>query len=291
MSNILEFIRSKYPTLTKKQKEIADYMLANSENMCFVTLKTLSQDINVSEMTILSLCTTLGYANYNAVKYEFRKYAATTAKEQVNRSDSYVLPYIPKGDLQNDGDLLCHMAQDEIEGINRFFRGFSVDTYYQAARMICRARRVIMLGRGVSIQVANYMLTRLTMSGVACMTVDTENGDAVQAALHFIDADSLVIPISFPDYYFMTTRLAQFASTRGAALLGITDSTRADVAALCDMCLYCPTSGTRVFLNTLTTPILAANFLTLAVSIEKNRANGDKNSLAAEFSKFFDNGN
>ena len=121
------------------------------------------------------------------------------------------------------------------------------------------------------------------------MTVDTESGDAVQSALYFIDADTLVIPISFPDYYFMTVKLAQFARSKGASLLGMTDSTRSEVAGICDMCIYCPT-GTRLFLNSLTAPVIAVNFLTTAVNVEKSRRGGDMESLSIEFSKMFDGG-
>ena len=51
-------------------------MLQNPDKMCFTTLKELSRDVGVSEMTILNLCIVLGYSNYNEIKYEFRKYAA-----------------------------------------------------------------------------------------------------------------------------------------------------------------------------------------------------------------------
>ena len=290
MAGISATIQEKYGTLTKKQKTIADHMLRNDEEMCFITLKQLSADVGCSEMTILNLCTALGYGNFNEVKYEFRKQAASRRRETVSRDDaSYDLPYIPRGELDDSSGLFSRMAQEELDGIAAFFGALRAEEYYRAARMVCTRKRVLLLGRGVSCQLAKYMLTRLTMNGVACMAVDTESGDEVQSALHFIDQDALVIAISFPDYYFMTTRLAQFAKSRGAALLGITDSSRSELAGLCDMCLCCPT-GTRLFLNSLTTPMLAANFLTMAVSVEMNRRSDGRESVTREFSRIFDGG-
>lgn len=289
MYSIIDVIHGKYHTLTKKQKDIADFMLNNPDDMCFATLKQLSSEISVSEMTILNLCTALGYSNFNEVKYEFRKYASARRKELVSRDDTYVLPYIPKGELEDRSGLFRQMCQEELDMVNGFFGSLNIDDYYKAARMICSAKRVVICGRGVSTQLADYLLTRLTINGVPCMSVNTESGDAVQAMLYFIDKDTLIIPISFPDYYFMTVKLAQFAKTKGAALLGITDSTRSEVAAVCDMCFYCPT-GTRLFLNSMTTPVMAVNFLTMAVSVEKSRKSGDHESLTTEFSKLFDGG-
>jgi len=289
LKGVVDIIQEKYSTLTKKQKDIADYMTSHTDDMCFTTLKNLSAEVGVSEMTILNLCTALGYPNFNEVKYEFRKYAAARRKESVSRDDTYVLPYIPKSELEDQSGLFRQMCQEELDGVSTFFSGLNIDEYFKAARMICRAKKVIICGRGVSIQLANYMLTRLTMTGVSCMTVDTESGDAVQSALYFIDGETLVIPVSFPDYYFMTVKLAQFARSKGASLLGITDSTRSEVAGICDMCIYCPT-GTRLFLNSLTAPVIAVNFLTTAVNVEKSRRGGDMESLSIEFSKMFDGG-
>ena len=290
MGDIIEVIRAKYPMLTKKQREISDYMLQNPDKMCFTTLKELSHDVGVSEMTILNLCTVLGYSNYNEIKYEFRKYAAAKQREIITRSsDSYVQSFIPQGELGEGNKLFLDMCAEEIDNINSFYKNLDIDAYNRAAEMVCAAKRVVICGRGVSIQLANYMLTRLMMNGVATMVVDTENNDSLHNSLSFIDEDTLLIPISFPDYYFMTIRLAQFARKRGAKLLAITDSSRSDIAEISDMSLYCPT-GTRLFLNTITAPLLAINCLTMAVSLEMNRC-GRESNLSEDFAKIFENEN
>ena len=41
--DILEHIQELYPTLTKKQKTIADYLIANPEEISYITLAQLSQ--------------------------------------------------------------------------------------------------------------------------------------------------------------------------------------------------------------------------------------------------------
>lgn len=46
--------------MTKKQKALAEYMLAQPDSMSFMTLKALAAAAQVSEMTILHYCTALG---------------------------------------------------------------------------------------------------------------------------------------------------------------------------------------------------------------------------------------
>ena len=49
--DILEHIQELYPTLTKKQKTIADYLIANPEEISYITLAQLSQQTRSSELT------------------------------------------------------------------------------------------------------------------------------------------------------------------------------------------------------------------------------------------------
>ena len=58
--DILEHIQELYPTLTKKQKTIADYLIANPEEISYITLAQLSQQTQSSELTLLRFCQKLG---------------------------------------------------------------------------------------------------------------------------------------------------------------------------------------------------------------------------------------
>ena len=71
---ILKRIEDTYPKMTRKQKKIADYMVEHAENMAFITLRELSREVEITEITILNMCKALGYESFNEVKYEFRKY-------------------------------------------------------------------------------------------------------------------------------------------------------------------------------------------------------------------------
>ena len=53
--NIIERLKEKYPEMTKKQKQIAEYMMSHVDKMSFITLKELSAETQVTEMTISEL--------------------------------------------------------------------------------------------------------------------------------------------------------------------------------------------------------------------------------------------
>ena len=278
--NIIESIEQKYDGLTRKQKLIADYMRSHAEDMCFLTLKELSAATDVSEMTVLKLCGILGCGSYNELKQGFR----TLASEKISAADSrrtgFMNAFPSETLLEDRSGLFGQVCHEELEGVNDFLRSFSIEEYRKAARMICRARGVVLLGSGVSVQMAGYLCSRLVECGVACLTVDARREEQVQSALHMIGSDTLVIPLSFPEYPPLVTRVVRYVKEKGTALLGITDSTRAEMAAMCDMCLYCPCRN-HLFPDSQTTAVLAANLLAMAVSLEQDSTGASARAAVA----------
>ncbi len=284
--DVIQNIRDKYPGMTKKQKDIADRMLADPERMSFITLKELSADVHVSEMTILNACSYLGYANFNELKYEFRKYLLDSRKLIVQQENGYASPFIPQRDLDNPEDFLMQICQEEMAMLHNFYSQIDPAAYFEAADLMLNRRFVILCGRGVSLQAAEFMSIRLSLLGIPSMIVNTELNDSIQAVLPLIREGTLLVAFSFPDYYFMTTTLVQYAKQKGADILGVTDTPRSDIAPLCNANLYAST-GTRLFLNTISSVLMLVNTLTSAVSIAQSADGEYMNIVAQDFSAFF----
>lgn len=277
--NIIESIEQKYDGLTRKQKQIADYMRSHAEDMCFMTLKALSEAVGVSEMTILKLCGILNCGSYNELKQAFRELTAHIHSGQ-GRSVAFMNTF-PHDELIADrSGLFGQICREELEGVNDFLRTFSIEEYRKAARMICQAQGVILLGSGVSVQMAGYLYSRLVECGVACLMVDARREEEVQSALHMIDDGMLVMPLYFPQYPPLIPRIIGYAKEKGAALLGVTDHTRAEIVAQCDMCLYCPCYN-HLFPDSQTTAVLAANLLAMAVSLEQDSTGASARAAVA----------
>lgn len=103
--DIISTIKEKYSGLTRKQKQIADFMLDHIERMSFLTLRELSKETGITPMTILNTCTALGYSSFNEMKYESRKYLSLQEKVEVQRFNEYSSTYIPSywGDESQGG--------------------------------------------------------------------------------------------------------------------------------------------------------------------------------------------
>ncbi len=284
--NVVDLLKDKYKTMTTKQKKLADYMLNDPHIMCFITLKDLSQATNVTEVTILNACSAWGFENFNELKYEFRKYNVISNKNEVQIQNAYASDPVPSYELTHKEQLLIDICHEELAIINNYVANIDISKLFNAAEMILKHKTIVICGRGISYQLAEFISMRLATVGISSITVNTELNDSIYGTLSFIKSDILLIPVSFPDYYYMTNKFVEYAKIKGSSILAITDNENTEVALYSNLVLTCP-STTRLFLNTLSAPMMLGNLLTSAVSIAKStKSKNDINNIE-EFSKIF----
>ncbi|HRX58954.1 MAG TPA: MurR/RpiR family transcriptional regulator [Eubacteriales bacterium] len=285
--NVVEVIRQKYTELTKKQRLLADYMLADPESMSFITLKELSAETKISEVTILRTCSVLGYSNYNELKYEFRKYLGVRMKTEVQKQNLYEATGAPVYELDDKQQLMMQICQEEQGLFEALFAQIDAGELLHAAEMLLDASNTIICARGASMQPANFLSNRLATMGLPSLVVNTELNDSIQAALPMFSASVLVVPITLPDYYLMTTKVTEFAAQRRCRILCLTDSkSHSPVVPFGDMVLTVP-SNTRLFLNSTGPMITLIHLLATAVNIEKSTRKNNRFTTPQEFAKFF----
>ena len=62
--DVFSQIKQLYPSFSKGQKAIADYLLAHYEKAAFMTAAKLGQAVGVSESTVVRFVTELGFESY-----------------------------------------------------------------------------------------------------------------------------------------------------------------------------------------------------------------------------------
>ncbi len=285
--NVVEAIRQKYPGMTKKQKALADYMLAQPDSMSFMTLKALAAQAQVSEMTILHYCAALGYENYNQLKYAFRQYQSERAKIAVHGDGQYNAADLPADQLADKRSMLAQICQEEFDLMKQLFAGLDLDALFQAAGMALDCRLALLCARGVSLQIADFLSSRLTTLGLPSLVVNAELNDDVQAALPLLNPSALLIAVSLPDYYFMTSKLCEYARLQGAPVLTFTDSTFQSPAASHSSLTLAAPCASRLFLSSPAPMMLLANLFSAALEMEKSDRRASRRRTSLEFSRFF----
>ena len=283
---VIQQIQEKYHFLTRKQREVADYILEDAERMSYITLKEMSQETGVTEMTILKTCSLLGFPSFSALKYEFRKYLAQQMELYRHEVTEYSMPPTPDYELNDTYRLFKEICDEEARMHQAFFQQLSIEQIFAAADMILSAEKVILCGRGVSTYVCDYFAMCLSILGRGVVCINSELDDSIHAALPLMTENTLLIAVSFPDYYRMTTKVAEYARRKGIRILGLTDTEKSPIIPLCDMALTAPAS-TRMFLNTIGATMSLVNLLASAMNIRLSAKGGDFAPCTTEFYALF----
>ena len=134
---------------------------------------------------------------------------------------------------------------------------------------------------------AEYMATHLAEMDISGMAVNSELNDSVYSALPNFDGTGLLIVFSFPDYYFMTNKLMEYAKANGTKVILITDSEDNEQIRFSNYHLIAP-SVTRMFLNSLSAPMALLNILSSALKIKK-KEKGSSTERSMDFEALFKN--
>lgn len=282
--DIMARIEEHYPSMTKKQKQIADYIKDNIDTMAFITLREMSKELGVTEITILNTCKVLGYERFNEVKYDVRKYININRRIGLYQQNDYFNTAVPKDELNDKERLLTEICMEERGLLDEYTRNFDSRYLMKVAKLFFKYPKLVLCGRGMSYIICQWMASDLAGAQISSMIINSELNESVYSALPAFDENTLLVAVTFPDYYFMTEQVVKYARKKGTKVIGITDSPTSDVAQYTDELLTIR-STTRMFLNTLSAPMALVNLLMSAIKIEGNI--DEKEDIGKEFGKLF----
>ncbi|QAT50056.1 MurR/RpiR family transcriptional regulator [Caproiciproducens sp. NJN-50] len=264
MDSIIK-IRDSYDRLTHKQKKIADYLLANPEDICYISLKDLSEQTASSEATILRTCKLLGFRNFIELKQSFRKHTQQLVKNlSSSRFFLEELPPFAEGDQKL---LLQSICDHESEKCSDFFRNIEMDEVLKAAGLILKAQNILLFGQGISKVLTQFFEKRLSLLGINAYAIDPEEMDNAQTRLARLKKGDVCIAISFPRYYTPIRNIIQYVEEKKISVIVITDSPKSPLILQNSLNFICQTS-TTMFFNSLSVPFALINLIASGVVLE-----------------------
>ena len=263
--DILQRIRDLDPTLTKKQRGIADYLLENPEDACYVTLAQLSHQTSSSELTLLRFCKKAGCSSFLELKNEFREY--TQHMIRLLSAPAYFPPENASSEGSDKEALLTDICRREAAAVADFSASFSPESIVAAAGEIKKSRRIFIFAHDISKILGEFLEARLRLLYFNASLIDLADLAETQNRLQHLNEGDLVIFFSFPKYYYPMGSIAKKAADTGVPILTITDSISSPAAEYSTHLLLCQTA-TKMFYNSLTLPMTALNLLASCLVID-----------------------
>ncbi len=146
--SVFEQISSQYYSLTSSEKKVADFALSNQSGTQFMSISELADACDVAEATISRFCRRLGYKGYNAFKL-----AVANASPMRKPWDNPLSGEVTAEDTLED---ICKkLYSAEVEAMAQTMELLDLNAIEQAAKLLHQAKRVLCMGQGGSLLIAN----------------------------------------------------------------------------------------------------------------------------------------
>ena len=251
-----------YPSMSKGQKRLADYITDKYEEAAFLTAAQLGDRVNVSESTAVRFAAFLGYKGFP----ELHKAMGEMVKDRlgvVERMEA-VYGHIPQEKIVDTvltGD--AEKIRLTMEHLDRQAFRIAVDT-------ILGARTIYVIGLRSCAPLASFLSFYLHEIFDDVRLVSSTGGSEVFEQLIRIGEEDVIIGISFPRYSMRTLKAMEFANSRNAKVITITDSVHSPIN-LYSSCSLTARSDMASIVDSLVAPLSVINALIVALCMKREK--------------------
>ena len=230
--NVLDIIAKDYKGLTKSEKKIADYIIAHSLDVQYMSITSLADVCKVADATISRFCRALGFASYNELKLSLAKIdSGNAAPEGVE--NHYENP-LSDSSLREMGQKLL---KTDTEAIQNTLNSLNMDSLRRAAQYITDARSVYCFGQGGSMIIAMEAWARFVTATSNFHYVEDSHLQAITASL--TNPGDVILFVSYSGATKDMIDVMRPAKARGAKIILITHFDKSPGAAYADVILLC----------------------------------------------------
>lgn len=218
--------------MTSAETKVADYIMANMEEVLKLSITELAQKSESSESTIVRLCKKIGLRGFPELRLLLAQHAVPSVKsihEKVN--------------LEDTPDLIVRKVfQAAVQALNETESILSSGRFEEAALRIRQADSISFFGIGASGVIAMDAFYRFSRLGIPCH-VATDGQTQTNRAIFSGERD-VVIAISHSGRTRDVIRAADVAKRHGAFTIAITQFGSSPITEIADLVLNTSSSET-----------------------------------------------
>ncbi|HEX9251164.1 MAG TPA: MurR/RpiR family transcriptional regulator [Ignavibacteriaceae bacterium] len=211
---IKEKITSKYNSLPKNQKKIADYCINNFDKIPFLNVHDLSVATGASVASVVRFSQRAGFKGFSELR------EAITGSLQKELTNKQIFPLFEKRRVEED--LLTEVANLDIKNINDTLNLIERNTFNYVIDRISKSKRVFTAGLGISYLLSEILAYQLTQVGISSSVLQHTH-TVFNEHILFLNPRDLLIVFSFPPYSKETIEAAEYASKRKIEVISVTN--------------------------------------------------------------------
>lgn len=259
-TDLLTKINNNYAHFSKGQKLLANYILNNYEKAVFLTAAKLGKTVGVSESTVVRFATLLGYDGYPKLQRALEE----MVKNKLNSVQRMEVTF----DRINRDNLLKSVLHSDAEKIRTTAEEIDEKAFNVAIDTLLKAKTIYIIGVRSSASLASFLNYYISLIFENVKLINTNSASDLFEQLHRLNKEDVIIGISFPRYSRSTVKAIEFANTRGAYIITITDSGASPLASYSNCNLFARSDMASV-VDSLVAPLSIINALIVALFLRK----------------------
>lgn len=248
--------------MSKGQKKLADYVREDYDKAAFLTASKLGQVVGVSESTVVRFAMTLDYKGYP----EFQRALEELVRTKLNSIQRMEVTY---GRI-TQGEILASVLQSDIEKIKMTMETMDQEAFETAVDTILKAERIYVIGIRSCAPLASFLSYYLHLICDNVILVNSNTSSEIFEQMIRIGEKDVAIGISFPRYSMRTLKALEFASSRNARVITLTDSIHSPMN-LYSSCNLIARSDMASIVDSLVAPLSVVNALVVALCMKKQK--------------------
>lgn len=259
-NDLMNRINQKYTKLSKGQKLLATYIIKHYEKAVYLTAAKLGNIVGVSESTVVRFANELGYDGYPKLQRALEELVKTklTAVQRMEVTSGRI----------SEENVLKAVLHSDAEKIKYTLEELNQEDFDEAVNMILEAKCIYILGVRSCASLASFLGFYFNLMFDNVKLIHTNSVSEMFEQMLRIDKEDVVIGISFPRYSKRTLKAVEFAKSRNARVITITDSILSPMNEYTDLCLLAR-SDMASLVDSLVAPMSVINALIVALSLKK----------------------
>ena len=227
---VFDRITRSYYELSASERKIGDYVIAHRGKARVQSISELAAASLVSEATVTRFCRKLGYRGYNAFRQavgeglEAHERLSPETVEEVHDDDSF-------------SDVCRKLHASHVDILTRTLELVRPENYIRAADILERSRRVMCMGQGGSMIIAEEAAHIFATTSGKYYAVSDSHTQTIAAAT--MDTDDAILFFSYSGSTMDMMDTLRSARKRGGRVILVTHYPDAPGAALADVVLQC----------------------------------------------------
>lgn len=259
-TDLLKRIENKLPKMSKGHKLIAGYILEHYDKAAYMTAAKLGAQVGISESTVVRFADELGFDGYPELQHSLKEIVR-------NKLTTLQRIEITNGQIGNS-DILDKVVNSDMEKIRSTLDKINHEHFNSAVDAIVSAENIYIIGMRSSSTIAAFLSFYFNLIFDNVRHVSSSAGSEIFENIMRITDRDVMIGISFPRYSKRCINAVQYAKSRGAHIIALTDSNISPIATLADSLLLAE-SDMASFVDSLVAPLSIINAIIVAAGMKK----------------------